>query len=64
MYVVSFFISYFNLSWNCNLLLVPEHAAMAKYLIGGVGAAREFGQSDAKALEVVEFLNQINQLNR
>lgn len=40
-----------------------EHAAMAKYLIGGVGAAREFGQSDAKALEVVEFLNQINQLN-
>ena len=37
---------------------------MAKYLIGGVGAAREFGQSDPKALEVVEFLDQINKLNR
>ena len=41
----------------------PEHAAMAKYLIGGLEAARQFCQNDPKALAVVEFLDQIKQLN-
>ncbi len=36
---------------------------MAKYLIGGLEAARQFCQNDPKALAVVDFLDQIKQLN-
>jgi hypothetical protein len=36
---------------------------MAKYLIGDLEAARQFCQNDPKALAVLEFLDQIKQLN-
>jgi hypothetical protein len=37
---------------------------MAKFLIVGPEAARQSSQTDAKALEVVNFMDQISKLNR
>ena len=41
-----------------------EHAAMAKFLIRGAGEARESSQDDPKAARVVDYLDNISQLNK
>ena len=46
------------------LAFFSEHAAMAKFLVNGPEAARQAFEADPKAMELVNFMDKIKQLNK